>query len=100
MSPGCNILMQQLGVNTIRVYNLDANISHDECVSTFNAAGIYMILDVNSGLYGQYLDRSDPASTYNTEYLTHVFEVIEAFAQYPNTLGYWAANEVSLGVLT
>lgn len=86
--------MQQLGVNAIRVYNVDANLNHDQCASIFNAAGIYMILDVNSGLYGEYIDRADPSSTYDTEYLTHVFQVIEAFAEYPNLLGFWAANEI------
>lgn len=30
-------LMQTLGVNTIRVYNLDPNLNHDECASIFNA---------------------------------------------------------------
>lgn len=30
-------LMQVMGVNTIRVYNLDPNINHDECASIFNA---------------------------------------------------------------
>lgn len=86
--------MQQLGINAIRVYNVDANIDHNQCVSIFNAAGIYMILDVNSGLYGQYIDRSNPSSTYNEAYLSHVFEVIETFAGYPNLLGFWAANEI------
>ncbi|KAF1355593.1 beta-glucanosyltransferase gel2 [Delphinella strobiligena] len=88
------ILMQRLGVNTIRVYNLDNDIDHDQCVSIFNAAGIYMILDVNSGTYGTYIDRTDPASTYTLDYLKHVFGVIEAFAQYPNTLGFFSGNEI------
>lgn len=86
--------MQQLGVNTIRVYNLDANLNHDQCASIFNAAGIYMILDVNSGLPDEYIDRSNPSSTYTLDYLNHVFGIIEAFANYPNTLGFWAANEI------
>ncbi len=30
-------LMQVIGVNTIRVYNLDPYINHDECASIFNA---------------------------------------------------------------
>lgn len=30
-------LMQILGINAIRVYNLDPNINHDECASIFNA---------------------------------------------------------------
>lgn len=30
-------LMQMLGVNAIRVYNVDPQISHDDCASIFNA---------------------------------------------------------------
>lgn len=30
-------LMQAIGVNTIRVYNLNPNLNHDECASIFNA---------------------------------------------------------------
>jgi hypothetical protein len=30
-------LIQSLGANTIRVYNLDPNLNHDECASIFNA---------------------------------------------------------------
>jgi hypothetical protein len=88
------ILMQKMGINTIRVYNLDSNLDHSECASIFNAAGIYMVLDVNSGLSGQFIDRSDPASTYTLAYLEHVFGIIENFAAFPNTLGFWAANEI------
>jgi hypothetical protein len=33
-------------------------LNHDECASIFNAAGIYMILDVSNPLAGGYLDRS------------------------------------------
>lgn len=87
-------LMQNLGVNTIRIYNLDPTENHDECASIFNAVGIYMILDVNSPLEGQYIDRSDPKSTYTSSYLQHVFTVIEAFKNYPNVLGFFAGNEI------
>jgi hypothetical protein len=86
--------MQQLGVNTIRVYNLSPDLNHDECVSIFNAAGMYMIIDVNSGLSGQYIDRSDPSSTYTLDYMNHIFQMIEAFWDYPNLLGFFAGNEI------
>lgn len=86
--------MQRIGVNTIRVYNVDSNLDHSACAAIFNAAGIYMILDVNSGTYGQYIDRSDPSSTYTLSYLEHVFGIIENFAPFPNTLGFFAANEM------
>ncbi|KAL4782128.1 Glucanosyltransferase-domain-containing protein [Aspergillus varians] len=87
-------LMQQLGINTIRIYNLSPKLNHDECVSIFNAAGIYMILDVNSPLYPGYIDRTAPWKTYTKDYYTQVFGIIEAFKDYPNTLAFFAGNEV------
>ncbi|CAD0108768.1 unnamed protein product, partial [Aureobasidium uvarum] len=84
-------LMQSLGVNTIRSYN---TLNHDECMSIFNGVGIYVILDVNTPLYGQHIDRSNPASTYTREYMEHVFTVIEAFKSYPNLLGFFGGNEI------
>ena len=62
-------LMQDLGLNTIRVYNVDPDLNHDMCASIFNEVGIYMIVDVNSPLGGQSIDRSNPAGSYNTDYL-------------------------------
>ena len=87
-------LMQRLGVNAIRVYNLDPDLNHDDCASIFNAAGIYMLLDVNSPLSGQSLDRSSPATSYDLSYVNRTFAVVEAFGTYPNTLGFFSGNEV------
>lgn len=36
-------LMQILGINTIRVYNLDPDINHDECASIFNAVRCFSL---------------------------------------------------------
>ena len=88
------ILLQSLGVNTIRVYNIDPDLNHDDCVSIFNYAGIYIILDVNSPLVGESIDRSAPWTTYTNDYLKRVFKVIEAFKDYPNTLAFFAGNEI------
>ena len=87
-------LMQDLGINTIRCYNVDPTLNHDECVSIFDTVGIYMIIDVNSPLPGQSIDRSNPSGSYNKGYLEHVFSVVEAFKNYDNTLGFFAGNEV------
>ncbi|EFZ01329.1 glucanosyltransferase [Metarhizium robertsii] len=87
-------LMQVMGVNAIRVYNLNPNKNHDLCASIFNAAGMYMILDVNSPLVGQALDSGKPWETYYAAYLNHTFAVVEAFANYPNTLLFFSGNEV------
>ncbi|KND94085.1 1,3-beta-glucanosyltransferase gel2 [Tolypocladium ophioglossoides CBS 100239] len=87
-------LMQVMGVNTIRVYNLDPDINHDECASIFNAAGIYMIIDVNSPLVGEAITSFEPWTSYYMAYLNHTFAVVEAFGNYPNTLLYFSGNEV------
>ncbi len=81
-------------INTIRVYNVDPSLNHDECASIFNAVGIHMLIDVNSPLSGESLDRSDPSGSYTRDYLSRTFAVVEAFKDYPNTLGFFAANEV------
>ncbi|KAL8714308.1 MAG: hypothetical protein Q9220_001639 [cf. Caloplaca sp. 1 TL-2023] len=87
-------LMQRLGINTIRVYNLDPSLDHDLCASIFNAVGIYMLLDVNSPLPNESLNPGDLTSSYSSAYLNRIFAVVEAFKGYPNTLGFFSGNEV------
>ncbi|KAK9480805.1 Glucanosyltransferase-domain-containing protein [Lipomyces japonicus] len=87
-------VLQQLGVNTIRVYTISPWINHDACMSIFNAVGIYVILDVNSPLAGESIYRDDPADSYNEGYLNRIFGVVDAFKGYQNTLGFFAGNEV------
>ncbi|KFY46059.1 hypothetical protein V494_00634 [Pseudogymnoascus sp. VKM F-4513 (FW-928)] len=87
-------LLQRIGVNTIRVYNLSPDINHDECASIFNLAGIYMMIDVNSPKPNEALSREAPWETYNHDYLERTFKIVEAFKNYPNTLLFFSANEV------
>ncbi|QQK42233.1 1,3-beta-glucanosyltransferase gel2 [Penicillium digitatum] len=70
-------LMQRLGVNAIRVYNLEPSLNHD-----------------NNPLAGGYMDRSAPWTTYSAIYYKQVFGVIEGFKNYDNVLGFFAGNEV------
>jgi hypothetical protein len=76
------------------VYNIDPKLDHSACASIFNAAGIYMIIDVNSPLQGESINRAEPWTSYNSQYLTRVFGVVENFKNFPNTLGFFSANEV------
>lgn len=87
-------VFQQLGINTVRIYSLNPDLNHDKCMTILNNAGIYVILDVNSGNYGENLDRSDPWGTYNSQYIGRVFRFIDAFKNYPNVLGFFSGNEV------
>jgi hypothetical protein len=86
--------MQLLGINAVRVYNVNPDANHDLCASIFNEVGIYLILDVNSPLDGESLSRADPEVTYTADYLNRIFNVVEAFKGYPNTLGFFGGNEV------
>ncbi|KAI0203145.1 glycolipid anchored surface protein [Astrocystis sublimbata] len=93
-------LMQTLGVNTIRVYNLDPNLNHDECASIFNAAGMYMIIDVNSPLVGESLNSFQPWTSYYGAYVNRTFAIVENFKNYPNLLAFFSGNEVIDSVKT
>ena len=91
-------LLQAVGVNTIRVYNLDPNLNHDECASIFNAAGMYMVIDVNSPLPGESINSAEPWTSYYDTYLNRTFAIVEAFKSYPNTLAFFSGNEVISGL--
>jgi len=41
-------LMEELGVNTIRVYHVDADADHDGCMKVFADAGIYAMIDMDT----------------------------------------------------
>ncbi|AQZ09309.1 GAS4 (YOL132W) [Zygosaccharomyces parabailii] len=88
------VLFQDLGINTIRIYSINPDLNHDKCMSMLAVAGIYVILDVNSPLQNQHLNRYEPWTTYNSVYLEHIFRIIEQFGHYNNTLGFFAGNEV------
>ena len=74
------------------MYTVDNTANHDECMNALAAAGIYLVLDVNTPLYS--LDRNKPATSYNPFYLQSVFATIDAFASYSNTLAFFSGNEV------
>lgn len=83
---------QDLGINAIRVYTVDNSADHKKCMTMLQDAGIYVILDVNTPKNS--INRADPAPSYNAAYLQSVFATIDAFKDYPNLLGFFAANEV------
>jgi hypothetical protein len=82
----------KLGINTVRVYTVDNTANHDVCMDALAAAGIYLVLDVNTPLYS--LNRASPSASYNAVYLQNIFATIDAFAGYTNTLAFFSGNEV------
>jgi hypothetical protein len=70
------------------------------CRTDTSQVGIYMLIDVNSPLAGQSIDSSAPSASYDASYLNRTFAVVEAFKDYPNTLMFFAGNEVINDVAT
>ncbi|CAE6420719.1 unnamed protein product [Rhizoctonia solani] len=83
--------LQQLTVNTIRVYSVNASLNHDDCMAALDAAGIYTIIDLSLPVNGS-LDRSSPAWT--TNLLDLYIGTIDIFSKYNNVLAYNIGNEV------
>lgn len=84
-------LLKELGVNTIRVYAIDATKNHDACMKLLDDAGIYLIQDLSNPHSS--IIRNDPA--WNTDLYETYTGVIDALAKYTNTMGFFAGNEVS-----
>jgi len=84
-------LIAAMGVNTIRVYAINASLNHDFCMNMLADNGIYLIQDLSNPV--ESIIRDDPK--WNTQLFATYAGVVDALAGYTNTLGFFAGNEVS-----
>lgn len=84
-------LMQQLQTNTIRTYAIDPNKDHSQCMKMLADAGIYVVSDL--GEPANSINRDTPE--WNTALYARYAAVVDSLANYTNTLGFFAGNEVS-----
>lgn len=84
-------LLTQLQTNTIRVYAVDPTKNHDDCMEALQNAGIYVILDLGEPKVSINRDTPEWSQTVYSRYTA----VVDTFAKYTNTLGFFAGNEVS-----
>ncbi|KAJ2789402.1 1 3-beta-glucanosyltransferase gel4, partial [Coemansia helicoidea] len=89
-------VFKDLGLNAVRVYEVDYTKSHDECMKAFDSAGIYVILDMPSPHYS--INRAEPHWDVGT---MHEWRAkVDAFSGYPNLAAWIAGNEVANNVET
>ncbi|OAA79412.1 Glycolipid anchored surface protein GAS1 [Akanthomyces lecanii RCEF 1005] len=82
-------LMKELGVNSIRVYHVDASANHDGCMKAFDDAGIYLLIDLDT--FGTYVISTD-LHWNQTQYDSYA-AVMDTFHNYDNVLGFFVGNE-------
>ncbi|KAJ1980424.1 1,3-beta-glucanosyltransferase [Dimargaris verticillata] len=77
---------QDLGVNTIRVYETNNTADHTDCMQMLEDAGINVFLDLKA------VDTNNPS--YDSDLLTDFVDKIEAFRSFSNFVGVFAGNQV------
>ncbi|KAK2014308.1 glycolipid anchored surface protein [Colletotrichum eremochloae] len=84
-------ILVNAGTNTIRTYAIDPKNDHSACMKLLSDAGIYVVSDLGEPKLS--INRENPQ--WNTELYDRYTSVIDALAQYDNTIGFFAGNEVS-----
>lgn len=84
-------LFKELGINTVRVYEVDPSANHDECMKLLEDAGIYLALDLPSPDFS--INRADPS--YDLDILNHYKQNVDAFLKYKNIGVFFAGNEIN-----
>ncbi|KAF4307016.1 putative beta-glucanosyltransferase gel4 protein [Botryosphaeria dothidea] len=83
--------LKELRTNTIRVYAINPEMDHDECMTALQDAGIYLVADLSSP--GRSIISDDPK--WDDSLYDRYTAVIDAMAPYNNTIGFFAGNEVT-----
>ncbi|KAM9922572.1 hypothetical protein OXX59_005738 [Metschnikowia pulcherrima] len=80
----------ELGINTVRVYQVDPRQNHDICMNAFSGHGIYVLVDLSEPQRS--ISQSSPS--WDVDLYARYTAVIDNMQAYPNLLGFIAGNEV------
>lgn len=74
-----------LGINAIRVYQVDPKANHDSVMAALSAAGIYVLVGAVNTEFN--------VSSTSADYHARLHTVADAFAAYDNVMGFSISNE-------
>ncbi|KAI5949687.1 hypothetical protein CANMA_005494 [Candida margitis] len=83
--------LKELGVNVVRIYQINPNANHDVCMDAFAEAGIYILADLSE----PYTSIRRDFPRWDTELLSRYQSVVDSLQEYNNVLGFFAGNEVA-----
>lgn len=83
--------LKEINTNVLRVYAIDTEKDHDDCMKTFADAGIYIIADLSEPKNS--ISRTSPK--WDLDLYERYTGVVDKLANYSNVLGFFAGNEVS-----
>lgn len=83
-------LMKTIGTNSIRVYHVDPDADHTDCMKAFADAGIYLWLDLDT--FNTQIEQTAPK--WNQTQRDAFAAVMDEFHQYDNLAGFFVGNEV------
>ncbi|CAB9516322.1 3-beta-glucanosyltransferase [Seminavis robusta] len=88
--------LQQLGVNTIRIYAVDPSQNHDAFMCALQSVGIHVIVGLLADCDGCAIGPNEAPSCYPASLKARGQWIINEFSKYANTLAFSAGNEVTL----
>ncbi|KAG7196031.1 uncharacterized protein KQ657_000039 [Scheffersomyces spartinae] len=88
--------LKELGVNIIRVYQIDPTKNHDYCMKVLSEAGVYVIADLAEP--NMSIDRNNPF--WDVDIFDRYKVVIDSMHKYDNVAGFLVGNEVANSKLT
>ncbi|CAK9438561.1 uncharacterized protein LODBEIA_P27850 [Lodderomyces beijingensis] len=83
--------LKELGINLVRIYQINPLANHNVCMDAFAEAGIYVLADLGE----PYCSIRRDFPHWDTELLQRYKAVIDAMVGFDNLLGFFAGNEVA-----
>ncbi|GAB9469078.1 hypothetical protein Gpo141_00006368 [Globisporangium polare] len=83
------------GANAVRLYAVDPSKSHDKFMCALRSYGMYALIDLSASCEGCGISKDKYPTCYSSTLKDRGEQIILAFADYDNVLGFSAGNEVN-----